>query len=36
VIAEGPPNAVLADPSVMSAFLGETDLAETGNGTVLR
>jgi ABC-type branched-subunit amino acid transport system ATPase component len=36
VIAEGPANAVLSDPSVMAAFLGEADLSEAGTGTALR
>ena len=35
VIAEGPPNVVLSDPSVMAAFLGEADMSEAGAGTML-
>jgi ABC-type branched-subunit amino acid transport system ATPase component/branched-subunit amino acid ABC-type transport system permease component len=36
VIAEGPPDTVLSDPSVMAAFLGEADVSEAGTGTALR
>ena len=35
VIAQGPPPAVLSDPTVMAAFLGEADMSEAGTGTVL-
>jgi hypothetical protein len=36
VIAEGPANVVLSDPSVMAAFLGEADLSEAETGTAVK
>lgn len=35
VIAESAPDAVLSDPAVMAAFLGDADASETEQGTVL-
>jgi ABC-type branched-subunit amino acid transport system ATPase component/branched-subunit amino acid ABC-type transport system permease component len=35
VIAQGAPDTTLSDPAVIAAFLGKTELSETGKGTVL-
>jgi sulfate-transporting ATPase len=35
VIAEGEPDVVLADPSVVAAFLGDADVGDAGKGMVL-
>jgi ABC-type branched-subunit amino acid transport system ATPase component len=35
VIAEGEPDVVLRDPSVIAAFLGEADVGDVGKGMVL-
>lgn len=35
VIAEGTPTEVLSDPGVMAAFLGEADVTDSGEATVL-